>query len=161
MRLPNASPFAVTQDMTGLQYLNVEVSLGGEWVSVNDHEKYRINSEVTRDTSTKSWRKQVATSPVLGGSYLVHAVPDMVTEQVGIWIHGNDQTDLADNIFFLDELFEQPSYRIRWTMNEYREYWDCQLAEASVSRGQVWTHSMMAMAAYTIPRFPRVTRERL
>ena len=41
----------------------------------------------------------------------------------------------------LNDLFEQYDYRIRWTFNEYREYWRCQLADAVSSRGHVWSHN--------------------
>lgn len=156
------APFSVVaDDLDGLQYMDAEISYGSSWVSLNDGERYKIAATNTRDNTSKTWRKITAQSPVLGGTYLVHAVPELVTEQVGVWIYGSNQTDLADNFFFLDELFEQPSFRLRWTFNEYREYWDCQLADASYSRNQVWTHSAMAMSTFSVPRFPRVTRERV
>ena len=86
----------------GLAYLAVEVSWGSRWVNLNDGERFRINAEATRDATTKSWRKVTADSPVLGGNYLIHAVPDMVTENIAIWVYGADQTDLNDNMFFAD-----------------------------------------------------------
>lgn len=151
----------VMTDQEGLSYLECEISYGGQWISLNDNEKFRINGQNSRDQSAKTWRKITAQSPVLGGTYLVHAVPEMITETVAVWVYGISQTDLSDNFFFLDGLFEQASFRIRWTFNEYREYWDCQLADATYTRGQVFTHSQMAMTSYSVPRFPRVSRERL
>jgi hypothetical protein len=59
------------------------------------------------------------------------------------------------------DLFEQYDFRIRWTFDEYREYWRCQLADATVGRGQVWTHNLMASAQFMVPRYPDVTRERI
>lgn len=146
---------------TGLDYLDVEISYGSQWISLNDGDRYRINADQTRDGAQKSYRRIVADSPVLGGSYLIHAVPEMVTENVGIWVYGNDQGELADNFFFLEDLFEQLDYRMRWTYNDYREYWRCQLPDGSFSRGHVWTHNTMAMQMYQVPHFPNVTRERL
>lgn len=155
-------PYAISDpDQEGLQYLAVEISYGGEWVDLNDGQRFKINAEGTRDNTSKSWRKITAQSPILGGDYLIHAVPNMVSEQVGVWVYGNTQTDLADNFFFLEELFEQLDYRLRWTTNEYRETWRCQLAEASSGRGQVWTHSQMAVSTFTVPRYPDVARERI
>lgn len=145
---------------TGLGYLAVEVSYGSRWLNLNDGVVYRIAAEQTRDTSAKSWRKTTTDSPILGGNYLIHAVPDMVAEQIGVWCYGADQTDVSDNMFTLLEVFEQYEYSIRWTLNEYRETWRCQLADATLSRGQVWTHSQMALAHFTVPRYPDVTRER-
>ena len=146
---------------TGLDYLAVEVSYGSRWVNLNDGEVYKIAGDNTRDSTQKTWRKVVADSPILGGNYLIHAVPEMVNEQVGVWIYGQSQTELSDNLFGLTELFEQYDYRIRWTFDEYRETWRCQLADATTSRGQVWTHSTMAKAEFSVPRYPDVTREHI
>lgn len=144
-----------------LNYMDVEVSYGTTWISLNDHERFVINASETRDQASKSYRKVTADSMVLGGTYLVHAVPDMVTERVGVWVYGQDQSDLADNYFFLIDIFEQMDYRIRWTFEDYREYWRCQLADSVSSRGQVWTHNTMAGVSFNVPRWPDVSRERV
>src|SRR3954463_12704139 len=155
-------PFAVTDpESEGLNYLGCEISYQSTWVNLNDGERYKISAQGTLDTTSKTWRKITAQSPVLGGNYLVHAVPEMVTETIGVWIYGGDQTNLSDNLATLEMLFEQFSFRIRWTFNEYREYWNCQLPEAQIARGQVWTHSQMAMASFQIPRYPQAVRERI
>ena len=146
---------------TGLDYLAVEISYGSRWVNLNDGEIYKISGDETRESTAKTWRKVTAESPILGGNYLVHAVPEMVAEQIGVWVYGQSQTELSDNLFGLTDLFEQYSYQIRWTFDEYREYWLCQLADATMSRGQVWTHSTMAKAQFAVPRYPNVVREHL
>jgi hypothetical protein len=145
--------------MSDLDYLACEITYGTRWVNLNDHANYRITADQTRDSSQKSWRKVTAQSPILGGNYLVHAVPEMINEQIGVWVYGSDHTEVSDNLFTLLELFEQFDYRIRWTFDNYREYWRCQLAESTVGRGQVWTHSLMAQAMFQIPRYPDVDRE--
>lgn len=154
-------PYGKSPGDESLDYVACEVSWGSQWVNLNDGVRYKLNAEGTRDGAAKTWRRFTADSPFLGGSYLVHAVPELVQETVSVWVHGNDQTDLADNLFHLDELFEQLEFRIRWTFNEYREYWRCQLADGTSSRNQVWTHSTMAVATFSVPRFPDVARERL
>lgn len=145
----------------GLSYLAVEVSWGSTWVNINDGEKYKINGDTTRDQVTRGHRKVVAESPVLGGNYLVHAVPNMVDEQVSVWVNGADQVDLSENFVALSDLFEQYDYRIRWTYDNYREIWRCQLADSTYSRGRVWTHNLMALQNFTVPRYPEVERERI
>lgn len=147
--------------VTGIDYMAVEITDGSRWIDLNDGYRFKISSEETRDSTSKTWRKTVATSPVLGGDYLIHAVPEMVAERLSIWVYGQDQTDLADNYYYLEDLFTQFDYRIRWTFNEYREYWHCQLADGVSSRGQVLTHNAMAKCSYTVPRYPQVTRERI
>lgn len=158
--MSQARPF-VTEQTAGLDYLAVEISYGSRWVNLNDGETYKISADQTRDTTTKQWRKVVTDSPVLGGNYLIHAVPDMITETIAVWVYGQTQSEVADNLFGVTRLFEQYDYRIRWTLDEYRETWRCQLADASMSRGQVWTHSLMAAAHFSVPRYPDVTRERI
>ena len=39
---------------------------------------------------------------MLGGNYLIHAVPDMVTEQIAVWVYGSTQTEVSDNLFTPD-----------------------------------------------------------
>lgn len=145
----------------GLTFMAAEVSYGSRWVNINDGEIYKISAEQTRETTAKSWRKVTTTSPILGGDYLIHAVPEMVGEHLSVWVYGASQTEVSDNLFALTEMFEQYDYRIRWTFDEYREYWRCQLADATMSRGQVWTHNLMAKADFAIPRYPDVTREHI
>ena len=70
---------------TGLDYLAVEVSYGTRWVNINNGETYKIAGDTTRESTAKTWRKVTADSPILGGNYLVHAVPEMVAEQVGVY----------------------------------------------------------------------------
>ena len=157
-----SKPFDVSGlDETGLQYLACEISYGGTWINLNDKDRYRVSAQATMEQTSKSWRKTTAQSPVLGGSYLIHALPEMVSEQVSLYVDGTNQSDLSDNLFHLDELFEQMSYRLRWTFNEYREYWNCQLAESSHVRSQVYMHNQMSVCTYTVPRFPDVTRVRM
>lgn len=146
---------------TGLDYLAAEISYGTRWVSLNDGVTYKIGSDGTRDSTAKTWRKVTADSPILGGNYLIHAVPEMVSESITIWVYGATQTEVSDNLFTLLGLFEQYDYRIRWTFDEYREYWRCQLADAMLSRGQVWTHNQMAQAQFTVPRYPDVASEHI
>ncbi len=148
-------------EKSGLNYLAVEVSYGSRWINLNDHLNFKINADQTRSGASKTWRRTVAQSPVLGGSYLVHAVPEMVSENISLWVYGQDQTELADNYWFAHALFEQYDYRIRWTTNEYREYWRCQLADVVGDRSFIWTHSQMAVMNFTVARFPDVTRERI
>jgi hypothetical protein len=147
--------------VSGLDYMAAEVSFGSRWINLNDGLNYKIGAEGTRDSSAKTWRKTTADSPILGGNYLIHAVPDMVSETLSVWVYGGSQAEVSDNLFNLQDIFEQYDYRIRWTFDDYREYWRCQLADATLSRGQVWTHNLMAKADFTVPRYPDVTTEQI
>ncbi len=155
-------PYGVTAtDPDKLNYFACEVSYAGQWVNLNDGERFKIDAEATRDSTQKSWRTIKASSPILGGDYLIHAVPEMVMETVGVWVLGGSAVDANDNYWTVMELFEQLDYRIRWTFDNYREYWRCQLAESSSARGQVWSHNHMAKVQFSVPRYPNVTTERV
>jgi hypothetical protein len=140
-------------------YLTVEVSYGTTWVNLNDGVQFKIGAEGTRDTSARTYRKVTADSPILDGNYLIHAVPEMVSESINVWVYGGNHTQLGENLKLLDMVFSQYAYQIRWTTEEYRETWNCQLADSSVSSGHVWTHNKMAQATFTVPRYPDVLRE--
>lgn len=155
MTRPRNTPLPRTKS---LDYLAVEISWGSRWINLNDGATYRISAQGTRDTGARNWKKTTVESPVLAGNYLVHAVPDMMTQQVMVWVHGDSQTELGENYHTLLDLFSQWSYRLRWTLDEYQETWNCQLADASVSRNHVWTHSLMAAATFTVPVYPDVER---
>lgn len=142
-----------------LSYFDVEVSWGGRWVSLNDHVNYQVSAD-TRENTTVSWRRIQTTSAVLEGTYTVHAVKETVNEQVNVLVFAPDQFDLAINVAKLEELFSQHSYRIRFTYDDYLEYWDCQMADYSLIRSQVYTHSTMAGLQAQVPRFPTVVREK-
>lgn len=142
--------------MSNLTLLNLEISNGSGWVSLNDHTKYVVNAQNTRDQVRKTWRTVKATSPVLSGDYLVHAVPEMVSETVSVWVHGTDYADLHANQVAVSDLFEQYSYQLRWTYNTFYEVWDCQLAETATSSGQVYAHNIMAQLNFTVPRYPEI-----
>jgi len=157
--MTNPVPYGLAESSGRLDYMAVEVSWGSRWENINDHVRFRIGAEGTRDNVQKTYKKITTESPILGGNYLVHAVPDMVNETLAVWIYGDDQTELAENYALLETLFEQWDFRIRWTLNESRETWRCQLPDANGSRNQVWTHNLMARMSFTIPRYPEITRE--
>lgn len=142
-------------------YLAVEVSWGSRWIDINDGVSFEISAENTRNTVAKSWRKITATSPVLAGDYLIHATPEMVAETISLWVRGEDHVELNENIDLVERLFTQMDYKIRWTYDDYRETWTCQLADSSSARNHVWAHNTMASMSFTVPRYPDVVRERI
>lgn len=157
--MSNPAIYGAAAEITRLDYLAVEISWGSRWINLNDHIRYQIAADGTRDNTSETYRKTTVQSPILGGEFLVHAVPEMVTETLGIWIYGETQTDLSENFAYARELFSQWSFRLRWTLDDARETWNCQLPDANSSRNQIWTHNLMARQSYTIPRFSEVTYE--
>lgn len=133
-----------------------EISWGGDWVDLNDTVNYKVSGDGTRDNTTTSYRKIEAQSPMYGGSYLIHAVPEMVVENVSIRVHGSTQAIMIANFQAVQEYFSQFEYQMRWTFDNQQETWNCELADANVSRAMVWSHNKIALASFSVPRFPDV-----
>lgn len=149
---------ATEPKVSGLSTFYLEVSWGGQWYNLNDSVRYKAGAE-TLTGSQVVWRKVMAASPVAEGNYLVHAVKDLQNEQLQVYVHGQSQNDLNENVYRIEQLFSQLDYRIRLTFDDYREYWRCQPADWTLSRNQTLTHNTMAVFDLTVPRFPTVTRE--
>lgn len=141
-----------------LTSFDCEISNGAGWTSLNDGLKYRVSAEGTKDNTQTSWRKIEAKSPVLEGSYLVHAVKDEVMDNLTVYVYGGTHTELNQNLQALVDLFSQFSFQIRFTYNGGgRETWDCHVADHSISRNQVYTHANMAVFSASVPRMPEPT----
>jgi len=144
-----------------LTNFSMEISYGAQWIELNDHERYIVHAE-TLQQRQKSFRRITASSAIVEGDVLVHSVADMITETVKVIVSGQDMIDMHDNVSELEALFEQFSYTIRVTKNDYREAWTCQAAPAiNVEGGQVYLHNAMAIVSAQVPRYPAVVRERL
>lgn len=142
----------------GLSSYSMEIELGGSWLDLNDQLNYKVGA-ATMATSQISWRKISVDSPVVEGSYTVHAVKAMVTEQLQIWVYGGDHVQVQENRQQIEELFSRLDYRVRFSFDAYREYWRCQTAEWTSERSQVMTHNQMTVVTFSVPRFPTVTTE--
>jgi hypothetical protein len=121
---------------------------------------YEVGGEFMTTTSV-SWRKVQVASPVTEGSYTVHAVREMVTENVPIMVRGANNFEMQLNLKRLEELFARLDYRLRLEFDDYRETWSCQTAEYSTERSRVYAHNGMAIFTATVPRFPTATVERI
>lgn len=142
----------------GLNYYSMEVSYGGTWIDLNDGYNYKVGAETMASTQVQ-WRKVMAESPITEGSYVVHAVRALVTENIQIYVHGADMWMVNENLAKLEQLFARLDFSLRITMDWYRETWRCQTAEWSSQRSQVMSHNYMAVFQVDVPRFPTVTRE--
>lgn len=154
----NGSP--VFDRSTGLRSYNMSIDYSGGWIDLNDKLNYQVGAE-SMQQSQVSWRKVQAQSPVTEGSYTIHAVREMVTENIQIYVRGGSQWETQINLAKLEELFSRLDFRLKFNFDDYQEYWRCQTAEYSTQRSQVYTHNTMAVFTAQVPRFPTVTRERV
>lgn len=76
-----------------------------------------------------------------------------------MYVRGESQNDVTENILMLKDLFSQLSYRVRVQFGNHRETWYCQTANWTEERSHVLMHNSMAKLSFTIPRLPRTTEE--
>lgn len=126
-------------------------------IDLNDHSHYAVSAQSTRENTSTAYRQILATSPALAGQYLVHSVPDLVTETVGIWVLGATQTALQANYNALRAAFESWTYQLAWTWADYSEHWNCNaVTSMTIDMSQGMLHNYMAHVTLTVPRFPTV-----
>src|SRR5690348_4876758 len=123
-----------------LRSFNLEISYQDQWVSLNDHARYVVTSEGLGNSQTTRKRETV-TSPFYDGEYEVHSVKENVKETIGVYVLGQSQSMLTENILLLVDAFEQSVYNLRLTLDEHREVWICNSADYSIDRSQVNAHN--------------------
>lgn len=152
IRLPNPS-YTPTPEVTFASQLHCEISYGTEWVNLHDGINFKI-AAADFGQQTHSWRRKEVNSDFHDGSFTVHAVRENVTEPLSLWVYGDSQNIVTENILLLRELFSQFRYQIRIRYGDHRETWFCQTADYAVERTHVYLHNNMALFKATVPRHP-------
>jgi hypothetical protein len=142
----------------GLDSFDFEIFDGVRWITLNDHVHFYVEGD-SLSSSTQSRRRYTVQSSMYDGDWEVHSTASSVTEQVGVYILGIDQIDIADQIMMLEDAFTQSAYSIRVTRNQLRETWRCFPAEWTLDHGRIMSHNVRALMKFSIPRFPKKTYE--
>lgn len=143
--------------------MSVQLS-DGTWLDINDGNTYVVSAE-SLGNSNVSYRKTEAQSPYIEGKFLVHAVKDMVEENISVWVSGYPfstnaagQNQLRTNIDALTDAFSQLSYNVKYTFGNSQVIWSCQTANYSVGFSREYIHNLYVPVKLSVPRFPTVTR---
>lgn len=131
-----------------------EISYGLEWVSLHDHFNFKIAAADFGSKSVQHRRREVS-SAFYDGTFLIHSTKENVTEQVGIYVYGQSQNDVIENLAMLEELFTQFQYHLRFRVGDNEETWYCMPADFSIERTHVYLHNNMALFKASVPRKPR------
>ena len=140
-----------------LNYLSVRISDGVRWYELNDSVKYRVEGSSFGETST-TFRRKTVESPYIGGRFLIHATEETVEENLVVYVYGQDQVDLEDNIQKVVSLFTQYQYFLEFVLDENRRRFTCEMADYSITRQRELIHNTMALISLRIPRIPEVVR---
>lgn len=132
---------------------NVEISYGAEWQSLNDHLNFKVAAE-DMGTSSTAWRRKEVASSFYNGTFLVHATKENVSEALSIWVYGQSQNDVSENLALLSELFSQDRFHIRVRYGDHQETWFCMTSDYSIERTHVYMHNQMAVFKAQVPRRP-------
>lgn len=146
------------RDRSGPQYIDIEIHDGIRWVSLNDHHNFVLGSG-TLERTAQQLRNHSVSSSMYDGDFIVHSTKSNITETIEIYVLGSDQIHVGDNIEHLQQAFMQPQYSIRRTFDQDVEIWRCWPADYVVQRGHVNIHNVRATMTFSVPRFPKVTRE--
>lgn len=122
-------------------------------LDINDRNVYRLEAS-SIGSSQVTYRRQQATSPYVPGTYTVNAVPETITEVVGVYVYGNDHYDLRKLLERLTAAFTQMVYTVFWEVENDSYAWRCEIADYTVDTRREFRHSTMALATFQVPRYP-------
>jgi len=137
---------------------NFEVSWNNQWISLNDHIRYRVAAD-SFGQQAYSRRRNSVTSPFYEGSFETHSVRENVSETVSIYVTAPSQSQLVEQILLLESIFNQSVFNARKTQDEAREVWVCMSADYTVDRTHVQAHNCRAIFTAQVPRLPAVQHE--
>jgi hypothetical protein len=131
------------------------MTIPGGLMNLDDHEKYIVAGD-SFTAQTMTWRRQQVQSPYVAGKFTTHAVPDMVTEQLNIWVLGDNQMHLQRNLADLIDAFSQVYYQITWSVDIQSYTWNCEMADYSIDFTNTLTFSRHLSFKANIPRLPAI-----
>jgi hypothetical protein len=138
----------------------------GTWLNINDNVKYRVSADSLGQSSV-SFRRTEVKSPYVEGSFLVHAVKDMVSENISVFVNGysvdseQSQDALRDNIQALIDAFTQNYFDLKYSFGNSEILWKCHSADYSVQQSREYIHKMTVPVRFSFSRYPTETRSEI
>lgn len=136
--------------------LGVRISSASGWIDLNDEDNFRIEASSFGDSSA-TWRKREVTSDFAEGSYVVNAVRENINEALAVWCTGENYFLMETNIEKLTAALSQLSYQLLVRTNEASRYYDCTVADYTVTRQREYRHACIALVKANVPRHPADT----
>jgi len=137
---------------------DAEISYAGRWWSLNDHFNYRVTTEGMGITE-QTFRRKTITSDFFEGEYTTHSVRANTKRTAEIWVYGDSQSVVSENVQRAIDWFTQDSYNLRVRLNEDVEILLCGGADYRVDRSHLMAHNKMAKITFTYDAHPDVSRE--
>ena len=128
----------------------------GLWLDLNDHVNYYVGAN-SFESYAQTWRRTMATSPYMEGSYQIHAVPENGNEMVTVYCLGATYAETIAAAELVLDAFKQHSYKVLRTIESVTQIWDCYTADYTVKLANTYVNSKMATIEFSIPRLPTYT----
>jgi hypothetical protein len=107
-------------------------------------------------TRTVSFRKQEVSTIFVGGTHLVRAAPDNVTEQLVVDVTGATQAELYARKKALTDGLSQLTYQVTLTFADHQEVWSCFTAGWTEQEEQEWRIARTSQVRAQVPRLPNM-----
>lgn len=127
------------------------------WLDVNSG-IYRVAASSFAEQAI-TWRRTQVTNQFVEGSWTVNALRENVTENLDIWVRGEDTRQMQQGVDDLVAVVSQLNYGLEVTFDNVKSYYICNTADISVKIQQEFRFARMAMVSAQIPRDPNVRRE--
>lgn len=138
--------------------LEVEISYGGLWYSINDHVNYRLGIEGFGSVEQTFRRKEVQ-SDFFKGTYLTGKVADDTKRTIQVYVRGQTMAQMANAREKLISWFTQDEFALRITTDDLLETMVCDCADYRVDGTHVFLHSRMCVCTFMYSVSPDVSSE--
>ncbi len=125
----------------------------GTWIDLNDGETYKI-AKGSFENSAVQFRRDEVENPFLEGKYTINALRENVTEEVVVYVYGNNSMSTAEAVRNLTDAVSQIRYRMEITVDDSRRSWWCYASDYTVTTTIEFMHARMAEVKIQVIRDP-------
>jgi hypothetical protein len=133
--------------------LSALVTTTGGDLDINDTTNYRVVGP-TVFGGTVQWDRTSVSSPVADGDFTTHRRKANITENLSVYVTGDDLSDMFTNIRALIVAFTQNRYTLQFNIGSAVIQWDCEAADYSVEVDNAHMHALYAVCNFSVPRKP-------
>lgn len=136
--------------------LSLLLQSGSNWIELEDPDGgYQLHAE-TFSNRQVSHKKVEVSSDWVEGTYTQRSLRNNVNENVSVWVQGSSTVEMMQRVRRLTDTFDQPSFKIYWQVDGYREGWSCQAADYTIESSQPMLFARQVLVKANIPRLPKV-----
>lgn len=133
--------------------LTCKIASSTGWVDLNDDVNYRLEKSSFGESSA-TWRKRTVTSDFVEGEFTVNAVRENIVETLAVWCHGETFYDMEVAKNKLIAAISQLTYQLMFRTNNSAHYYDCTIADYTISTTHEYRHGGICLLKASVPRHP-------